>query len=127
MRTPLTKQTIPIIPNNFSRKTKDKPNHAVTTHIKQPDKQNHKISKSTTHTKIKKNRQIQQHFSSNMEDNISQHATAKENGTNANFPNKLAMNYETPHYTTTSLSNNKLTKYEANQDTKPKTEYFILF
>ena len=33
------------------------------------------------------------------------------------------MNDERPHYTTTSLSNNKLTKYETNQDTKPKTEY----
>jgi len=33
------------------------------------------------------------------------------------------MNYEKPRYTTTSLSNNKLTKYETNQDTKPKTEY----
>jgi len=32
---------------------KDKPNHAATTHIKQPDKQNLKISKSTTHTKMK--------------------------------------------------------------------------
>ena len=53
MRTPLTKQTSQNIPNNFTRKTKDKPNHAATTHIKQPDKQNHKISKSTTHTQIK--------------------------------------------------------------------------
>jgi len=53
MRTPFTKQTSPNISNNFSRKTKDKPNHAATTHIKQPDKQNHKISKSTTLTKIK--------------------------------------------------------------------------
>ena len=33
------------------------------------------------------------------------------------------MNYERPHYTTTSSSNNKLTKYETNQDTKPNTEY----
>ena len=46
-------QTSPNIPNNFTRKTKDKPNHAATTHIKQPDKQNLKILKSTTHTKIK--------------------------------------------------------------------------
>jgi len=53
MKTPLIKQTSPNIPNNFTRKTKDKPNHAATTHIKQTDKQNLKISKSTTHTKIK--------------------------------------------------------------------------
>jgi len=53
MITPLTKQTSPNIPNNFTRKTKDNQNHAATTHIKQPDKQNLKISKSTTHTKIK--------------------------------------------------------------------------
>jgi len=33
------------------------------------------------------------------------------------------MNYERPHYKTTSSSNNELTKYETNQDTKPKTEY----
>jgi len=33
------------------------------------------------------------------------------------------MNYERPLYTTTSPSNNKLTKYETNQDTKPKTKY----
>jgi len=58
-----------------------------------------------------------------MEDNIQQHAPAKENGINANFPNILAMNYERPHYTTTSSSNNTITKYETNQDTKPKTEY----
>ena len=36
---------------------------------------------------------------------------------------KLAMNYERPHYTTTSLNINKLAKYETNQDTKPKTKY----
>jgi len=45
------------------------------------------------------NRQIQQHFSHNMEDNILQHAPAKENGKNANFPNKLAIYFKRPHYT----------------------------
>jgi len=53
MKTPLIKQTSQNIPNNFTRQTKDKPNLATTTHIKQPDKQNLKISKSTTHNKIK--------------------------------------------------------------------------
>jgi len=53
MREPLTKQTSPNIQNNFTRKTKDKPNHADRTHIKQPDLPILKISKSTTHSKIK--------------------------------------------------------------------------
>jgi len=125
MRTPFTKQTSPNIPNNFSRKTKDKPNHVATTHIKQPDKQHHKISKSTTHTKIKTDKYNNTFPVTWKTTSNSPHRPKKT--AQMPFPNKLAMNYERPHYTTTSLSNNKLTKYETNQDTKPKTEYFILF
>ena len=85
--------------------------------MKQPEKQNLKISKPTTHTKIKTDK-----YNNTSPVTWKTTRTAKENGTNANFPNKLAMNYERPHYTTTSLSNYKPTKYETNQDTKPKTE-----
>ena len=113
-----TKQTSPNIPNNFTRKTKDKPNHTATAHIKQPNKQNLKMSKSTTHDKIKTDKYNNTSPITWMTTFNSTHRP-KKTAQMPTSPTNL-MNYEG---TTTSSSNNKLTKYETNQATKPKTEY----